>query len=108
MEGKGDNTLNLFEKARESASDPNDYKHVWIVYVLVEENYNQIDNQLSNTSPGDDAAEKRKKGIIKDSAERKASDKRSSMKKRLLERQRQVAQQVPPKEQKTKRIEHEL
>lgn len=32
VEGKGDNTLNLFEKARESASGPNDYKHVWIVY----------------------------------------------------------------------------
>ena len=57
---------------------------------LVEENCNQIDNQLSDTTPGGDAAEKRKKEIIKDSAERKASDKRSSMEKRLLERQKQV------------------
>ncbi|SET43518.1 RloB-like protein [[Clostridium] aminophilum] len=32
VEGKGDNTLNLFEKARQSATGPNDYKHVWIVY----------------------------------------------------------------------------
>ena len=32
VEGKGDNTLNLFEKARKSADGPNDYKHVWIVY----------------------------------------------------------------------------
>ena len=32
VEGKGDNTLNLYEKARESAVGPNDYKHVWIVY----------------------------------------------------------------------------
>ena len=28
---------------------------------LLEENYNQIDNQLSNTASGDDAAEKRKR-----------------------------------------------
>lgn len=68
----------------------------------MEENYNQIDNQLSNTSPGDDAAEKRKKEIRKDNAERMASAKRSSMKKRLLERQRQVAQKSPPKEFKTR------
>ncbi len=32
VEGKGDNTLNLFEKAKESAKGPNDYKHVWLVY----------------------------------------------------------------------------
>ena len=74
----------------------------------MEENYNQIDNQLSNTSPGDNATEKRKKEIRKDSAERKASDKRSSMKKRLLERQKQVAQQVPSKEQKPKHTVREL
>ena len=60
------------------------------------------------TSPGDDAAEKRKKEIRKGSAERKASDKRSSMKKRLLERQRQVAQQSPPKESKPKHEVREL
>lgn len=32
VEGKGDNTLSLFEKAKESSEGPNDYKHVWIVY----------------------------------------------------------------------------
>ena len=32
VEGKGDNTLGLYEKARASAEGPNDYKHVWIVY----------------------------------------------------------------------------
>ena len=85
-----------------------EYKPLAKVEELVEENYNQINNQLSNTSPDDDAAKKRKKEVRKKSAERKASDKRSSMKKRLLERQRQVLQQVPPKNQKTKRIEHEL
>ena len=75
---------------------------------LVEENYNQIDNQLSNTTPGDDAAEKRKKEIRKDSVERKASDKRSSMKKRLLERQKQISQQAPSKEPKPKYKVREL
>ena len=93
--------ISIWEKLQE-------YKPLAKVEELVEENYNQIDNQLSNTSPGDDAAEKRKKGIREDSAERKASDKRSSMKKRLLERQKQVAQQAPPKEQKPKRTDPEL
>ena len=85
-----------------------EYKPLAKVEELVEENYNQIDNQLSNTSPGDNATEKRKKEIRKDSAERKASDKRCSMKKRLLERQKQVAQQAPPKEPKTKHKIREL
>jgi hypothetical protein len=31
--GEGDNTINLFEKAKQRAfSSPNGYKHVWIVY----------------------------------------------------------------------------
>ena len=31
--GEGDNTLSLFEKARNRASEnPNGYKHVWVVY----------------------------------------------------------------------------
>ncbi|MCD8119472.1 MAG: RloB family protein [Lachnospiraceae bacterium] len=31
--GEGDNTLNLFQKARQrAASNPNGYRHVWIVY----------------------------------------------------------------------------
>lgn len=31
--GEGDNTLNLFEKARRHAAEnPNGYKHVWVVY----------------------------------------------------------------------------
>lgn len=33
VEGKGNNTLNLFEKARRAAeSSPNEIKHVWLVY----------------------------------------------------------------------------
>lgn len=85
-----------------------EYKPLAKVEELVEENYNQIDNQLSNTSPGDKTTEKRKKEIRKNHAEHKASDKRCSMKKRLLERQKQVAQQAPPKEPKTKHKIREL
>lgn len=35
---------------------------------LLAENYNQIDNPLSNTAPGDDAAEKRRKESRKNAA----------------------------------------
>jgi len=75
---------------------------------LLEENYNQIDNQLSNTAPGGDAAEKRRKESRKIAAEQGISDKKTSMKQRLLERQRQVAQQSPPKEAKAKHEVREL
>lgn len=85
-----------------------EYRPLAKVEELVEENYNQIDNQLSNTAPGDDAAEKRKKESRKTASEHGASDKKTSMKKRLLERQRQVAQQAPPKEQKPKHQVQEL
>lgn len=33
IEGKGDNTISLFEKAKRKAFEsPNDYRHVWVVY----------------------------------------------------------------------------
>ena len=85
-----------------------EYKPLAKVEELVEENYNQIDNQLSNISPGENATEKRKKEIRKNHVEHKASDKRCSMKKRLLERQKQVAQQAPSKEPKPKHKVREL
>jgi hypothetical protein len=68
-----------------------EYSPLAKVEKLLEENYNQIDNQLSNTAPGDDAAEKRRKASRKIAAEQGTSDKKTYMKQRLLERQRQVA-----------------
>ena len=100
-QGMSKQEISIREKLQE-------YKPLAKVEELVEENYNQIDNQLSNTSPGDDAVEKKKKEIRKDSVERKASDKRSSMKKRLLERQKQVAQQATSKDKKPKQKVREL
>lgn len=85
-----------------------EYRPLAKVEELLEENYNQIDNQLSNTAPGDDTAEKRRKESRKVAVEQGASDKKISMKQRLLERQRQVAQQAPPKEAKAKHEVREL
>lgn len=100
-QGQSDHKTRIREKLQE-------YRPLAKVEELLEENYNQIDNQLSNTSPGDDAAEKRRKESRKIVAEQGASDKKASMKQRLLERQRQVAQQSPPKESKPKHEVREL
>ena len=43
--GEGDNTLSLFEKAKNRASEsPNGYKHVWVVY--------DTDDFPANSAPG--------------------------------------------------------
>lgn len=100
-QGQSDHKMRIRDKLQE-------YRPLAKVEELLEENYNQIDNQLSNTAPGDDTAEKRRKESRKNATEQGASDKKASMKQRLLERQRQVAQQSPPKEAKPKHEVREL
>lgn len=100
-QGQSDHKTRIREKLQE-------YRPLAKVEELLEENYNQIDNQLSNTVPGDDTAEKRRKESRKVAVEQGASDKKISMKQRLLERQRQVAQQSSPKESKPKHEVREL
>lgn len=100
-QGQSANKTRIREKLQE-------YRPLAKVEELLEENYNQIDNQLSNTAPGEDAAEKRRKESRKNATEQGTSDKKTSMRQRLLERQRQVAQQAPPKEAKPKHEVREL
>ncbi len=84
-----------------------EYKPLAKVEELEEENFNQIDNQLSNTAPGDNPTEKKKKNEMKEVLKRGDSSK-NSMKKRLLERQKQISYQAQQKDQKTRHKVQEL